>query len=127
MLASNGEKHLTPPKVWSDRCFMSQSRDRTKTDMAQQPTDFTINIFELNEVFSNPALISSLALFSEERQSLSPSSFVSDKRQSKTSLLFLKVNAKAAYFTSNTTLLTNVPLVAVDLSTLRVKSDELKS
>lgn len=95
--------------------------------MAQQPTDFTINVFELSEVFSNPALISSLALFSEQRQSLSPSSFVSDKRESKTSLLFLKVNAKAAYFTSNTTLLTDVPLVAVDLSTLRVKSDELKS
>lgn len=93
--------------------------------MAQQPTDFTINIFELNEVFSNPALISSLALFSEELQALPP--FVSNKRQPNTSLLFLKVNAKAAYFTPNTTLMTDVPVVAVDLSTLRIKSDEQRT
>lgn len=95
------------------------------TNIAQQPTDFTINIFELNEVFGNPALISSLALFSEELQSLPP--FVSNKRQPNTSLLFLKVNAKAAYFTSNTTLMTDVPLVAVDLSTFRIESDEQKT
>ncbi|CAO1602204.1 hypothetical protein XANCAGTX0491_005834 [Xanthoria calcicola] len=81
--------------------------------LATQPTDFTINVFELNEVFSNPALISSLALFSEELQALPP--FVSNKRQPNTSLLFLKVNAKAAYFTPNTTLMTDVPVVAVDL------------
>ena len=96
----------------------------------QQPTDFTINTFEVSEVFNNPALLSSLSHFSEDVQSVPPpeSSFDSNKeRQTKTSLLFLKVNAKADYFTSNTSLLRNVPSVAVDLSTSHSRSDDPKA
>lgn len=88
------------------------------SSLVQQPTDFTINTYYLKEVFDSRDLISSLALFSENHQ-LSPQSGEparSWKHQAKSSILFLKIESAAAYFTANTTLMRNAPLVDVDIS-----------
>ena len=82
----------------------------------------------MGEVFDNPSLISSLAAYSEQRQEALFSA-KEDLMQSgrsphlstasdgaPISTLLLRVSAAANYFTTNTTLMQNVPLVEVDIS-----------
>ena len=85
----------------------------------QQPTSFTLNTYPLPEVFDTPELITSLATYSEIRQgsplldrSVGHPRVASDLD----SLLFLQVFAAADYFTTNKTLMRNVPPVNVDIS-----------
>ena len=85
----------------------------------QQPTSFILNTYELAEVFNTPELITSLAVFSESRQSSRlpardsgsplPNEWLS-------SALFLRILAAADYYTTNQTLMQNVPPVNVDIS-----------
>lgn len=96
----------------------------------QQPTSFLLDTFQLGEVFDNPSLISSLAAYSEKRQGVGALfSSKKDVMQSSrypdlsaasdrapVSTLLLRVSAAANYFTINTTLMQNVPLVEVDIS-----------
>lgn len=85
--------------------------------LATQPTDFTIITYQLHEVFESPKLISSLAFYTERHKLSSrtqPSTFPY-KHSTKSSILFLKINAAAAYFTTNETLMQKVPLVDVDI------------
>ncbi|KAL8715654.1 MAG: hypothetical protein Q9225_006346 [Loekoesia sp. 1 TL-2023] len=86
--------------------------------LATQPTDFTVNTYRVPEVFESPELVSSLALYSEERQSLQQpeTSTLNWKHRAKSSLLFLKIDAAADYLTTNTTLMQNVPWVDVDIN-----------
>lgn len=85
---------------------------------ATQPTSFTITTYPLPEVFDTPELITSLATYSESRQAiLSPHQSVDHHRVDSAldSLLFLRVFAAADYFTTNRTLMQNVPPVNVDI------------
>lgn len=82
----------------------------------------------MGEVFDDPSLISSLAAYSEKRQDAVFSS-KQDVMQSgrspelsaasdaaPTSTLLLRISAAADYFTTNTSLMQNVPLVEVEIS-----------
>ena len=85
----------------------------------QQPTSFTLTTYSLPQVFDTPQLITSLATYSDLRQAvplrergLDHHRLASDLN----SLLFLQVFAAADYFTTNQTLMQNVPLVNVEIS-----------
>ena len=85
----------------------------------KQPTSFNFDLFTLDEVFNTPSIITSLAVYSESRQDYPsviniprPASAGTDP----VSILFLRVEAAADYFTTNKTLMQNVPPVNVDIS-----------
>ena len=85
------------------------------TDCVQSPTDFWLDTYPITQVFDNPALLSSLASYSE-RQS-GPD--LLDKRRTTTgaeSVLFLRVQAAASYFSTNRTLMEQPQPVDVDIS-----------
>lgn len=90
----------------------------------QEPTEFTLDVFELSTVWDTPALIQSLAEYATSRQLAGdeqdpepgihqPSSQESAEKRS--SLLLLRVVATADYFTDHAKLMTNPPPVLVDL------------
>ena len=85
----------------------------------KQPTSFNFDLFTLDEVFNTPNIITSLAVYSESRQDY-PSVINNPRRASAgadpISILFLRVEAAADYFTTNKTLMQNVPPVSVDIS-----------
>ena len=91
------------------------------TKVPQQPTSFRLDTFSLREVFDTPELISSLASYSTARQSTSksqkPAVPKTQPHGDLSSVLFLRVLAAADYFSSNKTLMQNVPDVNVDIST----------
>ncbi|KAF2097416.1 hypothetical protein NA57DRAFT_77673 [Rhizodiscina lignyota] len=87
---------------------------------AIQPTEFWLNVYTLNEVFDAPSLVTSLAAYSEQRKerascgsrsTLNPDTGTGNRR----SLLFLRVQSAADYFTTNNTLMRNPPDVHVDI------------
>ena len=87
--------------------------------VSKQPTSFSLDVFTLEEVFNTPSVLTSLAVYSEFRQN-SPS-VIEVPRSASTvidpvSILFLRIEAAADYFTNNKTLMQNVPLVNVDIS-----------
>ncbi|KAK3315097.1 hypothetical protein B0H66DRAFT_564498 [Apodospora peruviana] len=94
---------------------------------ATQPTAFKIKTYELDTVFSTPELITSLGEYSLPRQPSestqleqqprihqSTTSHNEEKRK-ESSLLFLQILAAADYFTTDATLMSNVPPVDVDI------------
>ena len=85
----------------------------------KQPTSFNFDLFTLDEVFNTPSIITSLAVYSESRQDY-PSVINTPRPASAgtdpVSILFLRVEAAADYFTNNKTLMQNVPRVSVDIS-----------
>lgn len=89
----------------------------------QQPTAFTLDTFTLPEVFNTSDLMFSLALYSESRQSINAEQHNSEHRDgpktqghSQSSVLLLRITAAASYFTTNKSLMRNVPPVNVDIS-----------
>ncbi|KAF1833928.1 hypothetical protein BDW02DRAFT_598652 [Decorospora gaudefroyi] len=86
---------------------------------ATQPTDFWLDTYPITHVFDTPELISSLAEYSEQRQGQR----IEDGGGSKgalasvvlESVLFLRVQAAASYYSSNRTLMDYPPLVHVDI------------
>lgn len=91
---------------------------------ATQPTSFRMDTYDLPTVFETPELVTSLADFSNERQmdALEVSEPSIAKRQSfkhsyddVSSTLFLHVYAAADYYTTNKTLMEQVPPVYVDI------------
>ena len=85
----------------------------------KQPTSFTLATFTLSEAFETQSIITSLAVYSDSRQgyrsvidNLEPSL----QGPESASILFLRVQAAADYFTTNKTLMQNVPPVIVDIS-----------
>ena len=85
----------------------------------KQPTSFNFDLFTLDEVFNTPNIITSLAVYSESRQEYQ--SVINTPRPASAgidpvSILFLRVEAAADYFTNNKTLMQNVPPVNVDIS-----------
>lgn len=90
----------------------------------QQPTSFRLDTFDLPTVFETPELITSLAQYSETRQSKviedpQPSISQVEKKSNRynnlSSILFLQVFAAADYYTTNKTLMEHVPPVYVDI------------
>ena len=101
------------PSLIISLCLLSA--DTTK----QQPTSFTLNTYSLPEAFDTPKLITSLAAYSESRQEISLLDRSVDLPRVASdldSLLFLQVFAAADYFTTNTTLMRNVPPVNTEIS-----------
>jgi hypothetical protein len=86
------------------------------TDLVQQPTDFWLETFPVTDVLDTPDLISSLAGYSEQHQDHR----LSEPRDAKgaESVLFLRLQAAASYYSTNRTLMDYPPPVHVDLSTL---------
>lgn len=86
----------------------------------QEPTEFWLYTWTMQEVFNTPELITSLADYSERLISPNDSSEVQHQTQPQSgrnsSLLFLQVYAAADYFTLNQTLMVFPPPVLVDLS-----------
>lgn len=82
----------------------------------QQPTAFTLDTFTLSEVFDTPELVASLASFSERRDSISAGQKPAARDPRSASVLFLRVIAAADYFTTNKTLMREVPPVHADIS-----------
>lgn len=95
---------------------------------ATQPTKFWLEPYTMETVFETPALITSLAIYSESRQTQETPSEKSSQSATtgahnrvgqevveNLSLLFLQISAAADYFTTNETLMQNVPPVHVDI------------
>ncbi|KAF2417695.1 hypothetical protein EJ08DRAFT_599867 [Tothia fuscella] len=86
---------------------------------ATQPTEFWLDTFTLTQVFETPELISGLAEYSEnqpqsvcqKRASIDPS-----EPSTKPSILFLRIHSAADFFTTNKTLMSQPPLVDVDIT-----------
>ncbi|USW50119.1 Putative F-box domain, GPI-Mannosyltransferase II co-activator, Pga1 [Septoria linicola] len=81
---------------------------------AVQPTEFWLETFNLTHVFDTPHLIESLAAFAEEKSPSSPGT-ESAQDHSLGSVLFLRVDAAADYFTTNKTLMVHPTPVDVDI------------
>ncbi|KAF2854961.1 hypothetical protein T440DRAFT_199213 [Plenodomus tracheiphilus IPT5] len=85
---------------------------------ATQPTDFWLDTYTLAQVFDTPPLIESLALYSERLQNWRPRDIQDSKQPLETapqSILFLRVQAAASYYSTNRTLMAFPPSVDVDL------------
>ena len=82
---------------------------------AVQPTTFWIEVYNITHVFDSPTLITSLATYSEQRtrQPLTETKHRTVGEQH--SILFLRVQSAADFFTTNTTLMQVPPNVDVDL------------
>ena len=92
--------------------------------LATQPTTFWIDTFTLAETFETVDLITSLTAYSYARHArlsgsdidaLQADRFKPVIETNRTSLLFLRIQAAADYFSLNKTLMENVPPVHVDL------------
>ncbi|KAF2878322.1 hypothetical protein BDV95DRAFT_478548 [Massariosphaeria phaeospora] len=84
---------------------------------ATQPTDFWLDTYSVTHVLDTPNLLSSLALYSEQRQpnsldALAPSNEAPLAPQS---VLFLRVQAAASYYSNNQTLMKFPPPVDADI------------
>ncbi|KAK8009266.1 hypothetical protein PG991_011817 [Apiospora marii] len=93
---------------------------------ATQPTAFVLNTYELQTVFESAELITELSDYSlDRRQHLEAaneggrrddgSASKSRSRERETSVLFLQILAAADYYTTNKTLMNEVPPVYVDV------------
>ncbi|EPE36269.1 hypothetical protein GLAREA_05607 [Glarea lozoyensis ATCC 20868] len=93
---------------------------------ATQPTSFRLETYDLPQVFETPELITSLAQYSEARQqdpedSQAEASGISRRSSFRrgsddlSSTLFLQIFAAADYYTTNKTLMKDVPPVYVDI------------
>jgi hypothetical protein len=90
---------------------------------SQQPTDFWLDTYTIKEVFDTPDLVTSLAQFSEQLQHLDHtrleySTQVQSAAAAATpqSILFLRIQAAASYYTTNRTLMEHPEPVDVDIS-----------
>lgn len=93
--------------------------------LATQPTSFTLTTYPLQTVIEDSTLLSSLSIFSTSRLStldtrlqtnaIRRSPAKADPAPSTDSVLFLRVNAAADYFTTDEALMDNPSAVTVDL------------
>ncbi|KAI9782217.1 MAG: hypothetical protein M1839_005331 [Geoglossum umbratile] len=95
---------------------------------ATQPTQFRLHTYTLPTVFETSALVSSLASYSESQQNppviagaatpilrRAPVPSFRPHSTDRSSILFLQVFAAADYFTSNASLMQNIPPLDVDI------------
>ncbi|KAF2770886.1 hypothetical protein EJ03DRAFT_269915 [Teratosphaeria nubilosa] len=84
---------------------------------ATQPTTFNIDTFNITHAFDAPDLITSLAEYSDlqiKEQGVG-AGIISRPPSAKDSVLFLRVQGAADYFTTNETLMQHPPPVTVDI------------
>ncbi|KAH4821054.1 hypothetical protein HBH61_021760 [Parastagonospora nodorum] len=85
---------------------------------ATQPTDFWLDTYTIDTTFDEPALISSLAEYSERIQESDTKTArpheLADPSAAQ-SLLFLRIQAAASYYSTNRTLMVNPEPVDVDI------------
>ncbi|KAJ5357506.1 hypothetical protein N7541_004664 [Penicillium brevicompactum] len=90
----------------------------------EQPTSFTLTTYPLSKTIEDTSLLSSLSIYTSARlaslasqpQANTPKVKKSlDTAPTSNSVLFLRVQAAADYFSTNQTLMRDVPPVAVDL------------
>ncbi|KAJ4289747.1 hypothetical protein N0V90_011077 [Kalmusia sp. IMI 367209] len=83
----------------------------------EQPTDFWLDTFHITEVFDTPDLISSLAEYSEQRQTsqLQTQGYIADGSATAQSILLLRIQAAASYYSTNKTLMAYPSPVDVDI------------
>jgi hypothetical protein len=90
-----------------------------KLTTKKQPTSFALDTYPLPVVWDTPELITSLAEYAYGRQPASDDGAPPPSRpaagEHEASVLFLRITAKADYFTTNATLMADVPPVDVDL------------
>ncbi|KAK6424110.1 hypothetical protein LTR95_016445 [Oleoguttula sp. CCFEE 5521] len=82
---------------------------------AVQPTAFQIDSYEIAKVFDTPDLIQRLALYAERPDRRTQNTTVAPSADGKESLLFLRVQAAADFFTTNKTRMLDPPLADIDL------------
>ncbi|KZM28848.1 uncharacterized protein EKO05_0008553 [Ascochyta rabiei] len=84
---------------------------------ATSPTDFWLDTYSIAQVFDTPNLISSLASYSEQLAEPHLKSSLDTQRTLKEaqSILFLRVQAAASYYSTNRSLMERPPLVDVDI------------
>lgn len=85
---------------------------------ATQPTDFWLDTYTLSQLYHTPPLLHSLARHSGQRQDAKSQIIPSAQAGTSTtprSILFLRVQAAASYYSTNRTLMESPPPVHVDL------------
>ncbi|KAF1844608.1 uncharacterized protein K460DRAFT_376262 [Cucurbitaria berberidis CBS 394.84] len=82
---------------------------------ATQPTDFWLDTYPITQVYDTPDLISSLAQYSEQLQHPTLPAQRYNKDTTPQSVLFLRIQAAASYYSTNRTLMENPPPVHVDI------------
>lgn len=113
------------------REIIPNGREKQYLTRTKQPTAFTLTTHELSSTLENIDLLSSLSVFSTARLTSSKaalqedamprratghsSSDSFDRAPATNSALFLRIYAAADYYTTNKSLMENVPPVAVDL------------
>ncbi|KAK3059960.1 hypothetical protein LTS18_009649, partial [Coniosporium uncinatum] len=93
--------------------FLLDGLDPARRYEVRQPTQFWLDAHTITTVFETPNLITPLAHYSEEQQGHCPQS-AGSRRQDQT-VLFLQIQAAADFFTLNKTLMSDPPLVDVDI------------
>jgi hypothetical protein len=89
-----------------------------RTDPVQQPTDFWLDTYPVTHVFDTPELIASLAQYSGKRQEhlLQGQVHKGTDSVATESVLFLRIQAAASYYSTNRTLMDYPLPVDVDIS-----------
>ncbi|GAB7366645.1 hypothetical protein MBLNU230_g8627t1 [Neophaeotheca triangularis] len=89
---------------------------------ATQPTNFKLEVFDIQTAFDTPELVQSIAAYSEIRQKLPPLTPPVDNVEAtlpeavEESVLFLRIEAAADFYSTNETLMREPPPVTVDIS-----------
>ena len=88
--------------------------------MLQSPTDFWLDTYSIAQVFDTPDLIGSLESYSEQLPELEVKNSLNQQKTSggPQSILFLRIQAAASYYSTNRSLMEFPPPVDVDLSKL---------
>lgn len=79
---------------------------------AIQPTEFRLEVFSINEILENPDLLQGAAKSSQRHQETSEASTADTGAES---VFSLRIQAAAAFFTTNQTLMQHPPPVNVDI------------
>ncbi len=89
-----------------------------KVTSDQSPTDFWLDTYTVAQVLDTPELISSLASYSDQLQEATVSSVINSLKPTgeAQSILFLRIQAAASYYSTNRTLMDHPPPVDVDIS-----------
>lgn len=90
---------------------------RADLPSTQQPTDFWLDTYPIAQVFDTPDLISSLARYSEQRQEsvLDHPKNADPALPIPQSVLFLRIQAAASFYSLNRTLMESPPAVETDI------------
>ncbi|KAK8133673.1 hypothetical protein PG984_005685 [Apiospora sp. TS-2023a] len=122
---TDSAKYGKPTWLVLDQLIEGQRYEVRVCWAATQPTAFVLNTYELQTVFESAELITELSDYSlSRRQQLEAadegglddgSTSTGRPRERETSVLFLQILAAADYYTTNKTLMNEVPPVYVDI------------